>query len=106
MSFYVSALLKSGTKASDTSNSNSSKSSFAGVVVKCETSENDDDANFVDPASTSSRSYPDNLLTDEDQLVIPNLSKYCRTNPSFTTPVFRFLYYCIGSLFSYSCQHF
>ena len=60
---------------SDTNSSNSSKSSFPGVIVKCEASDNDDDANFVDPASNSSRNYSDNLLTDEDQLVIPNLSK-------------------------------
>ncbi len=71
--FVVVALLKSGTKPTDTNSSNSTKTSFPGVVVKCETSDNDDESNFVDPASTSSRNYPDHLLTDEDQLVIPNL---------------------------------
>ncbi len=73
--FIVSALQKLGTKTSDSKSINPTKGSLPGVVVKCETSDNDDEANFVDPASTSSRNYPDNLLTDEDQLVIPNLGK-------------------------------
>ena len=58
--------------------------SFGNVVVKNEVAENHDDSNFGDliPAASNSRSYPENLAREDEQLVIPNLGKLSRDNSS------------------------